>query len=1261
MGKKSRLKRERRMEGMTRDPDALLQMLHSLQAAGAHKRQPEKRFQEQIASTRDVLQRYNRIDAAIALSVSDLWPANTGSPVKHIFAWGVLLGLGASAAEAVSISNYEEFQNFASALYAVWPEFPMLEDFTPEADWGHTRVRLDTDFVPVFYGSSIERIPDFIEAFRITHAANPAALAHMDLVVAMQARIIESIPDLQAMPVPEIEARQIEIPPEEFWQACSSALVRIGNDVDQWRRNAGNALDVAGTYKAPLAWNTFGDAVMTGTALPFLALREAGDWIPVSIRSAPGVVIDHWATQQPAKVGAATHRKLALFVAERCRQTILGPLIPVVGEVAYEGLPISCIAVSDSGAYLICASDRASSKRVSLEAKNIYSKIKNGLPLTFRFPSGQELRVSGQAPEGLGGDDLRILIVIVQSSTAMSSIEAPDRPTRMMALADFITIFDGLEDLEELERFWKFLDGQEGLFGRSLAGYADMFGSFKDTHEVLVDGAMKPSMIMLDPHWGTSWRFRVLEAFWKHAPHVFPDNSSGWQVSDGTEGVVHLKSRHHKSLAYSTVVRNCTVQTQIIISTGLKVEDAKLVNMFAQLLADSFYQCRELISDAPLFETSHILFRCEPDSASTIEPDKVPRSLADFSSVVTSASANNKHRIEVLLRIDVCAILAGLNAATDGAFEVRCLLETLTACHASLGIVLPAGLTERLQSKSPGLARFHMRVENRYVDVPDYVDPVIPSPTDYKLARKHLAIAMKELNLSPGRYELAEAKARIDPASARFRSHIESRLATFDQTQLVRAFIEQHDALLVAERLKIQRARQSLSHTVEYDRLEAVEDARKELGSTARHYRYLLEKMVSSPSTGSEVVNDGALRELVGLVDWYMVLTDASNYLHNGIDVSGVDIDDSFVPEVFYSSNSGEENERFAREAAKSRLGIDVNKQDVVEGESAELLSSQKIREAFLADLGFELQHLLSSLAVLSQPQKWGFVQELSLSYCAEPSFLAQVLSEIVDGLGITEATKVVEFLTLSGNSIRRLPGREVDENDVPYWEHNKRLHRYAIRPLVVEGTALRWGAEQVSRSMNIWASSVRDGYLPADFDWPNVGPVIREVKEGIEKRLEVRTEQIFQRHTPYVARGVDFFKRFRQEGFEDVGDFDVLAYWPDSNILVTVECKYNQLPRTMKDSRRLRDRIFGKAESDRAGQFSRILRRRQFTEKNREKMLNLLKWPAPTEDKQRDIELYVSRELSYWLVHTPYSVPTKFVQVSVLDSWIKSLLISPL
>jgi hypothetical protein len=310
-----------------------------------------------------------------------------------------------------------------------------------------------------------------------------------------------------------------------------------------------------------------------------------------------------------------------------------------------------------------------------------------------------------------------------------------------------------------------------------------------------------------------------------------------------------------------------------------------------------------------------------------------------------------------------------------------------------------------------------------------------------------------------------------------------------------------------------------------------------------------------------------------------------------------------------------------------------------VEGESEELLSSEKLRNAFITDLGFDLQSMLTALAVLSQAHRHGFGNELSLSYSASPSLVTQGIADSIDGLDISEAKKIVSFLTLSESGIRRLSGRDVDENDVPYWERNKRIHRYAIRPLVIDGTDLRWGAEAASRAMNIWAAAVRDGCLPADFSWPNIEPVVGTVKKGIEKRLELRTEEIFSRYTPFVKRGIDFFRKFRSEGFEDVGDFDVLAYWPADNLLVAVECKYNLPAFTMKDARRLRDKIFGKAESDRA-------------------VLELLEWPEPESKPTANMELYVCRDVFYWMIHPPYPVSTKFVQVDVLDAWIKNELI---
>jgi hypothetical protein len=76
---------------------------------------------------------------------------------------------------------------------------------------------------------------------------------------------------------------------------------------------------------------------------------------------------------------------------------------------------------------------------------------------------------------------------------------------------------------------------------------------------------------------------------------------------------------------------------------------------------------------------------------------------------------------------------------------------------------------------------------------------------------------------------------------------------------------------------------------------------------------------------------------------------------------------------------------------------------------------------------------------------------------------------------------------------------------------------------------------------MQIWLSTVLARTSAwRDFKWPSVVEEVRKVKESIESELERRTVEICERHTPYVGAGVDFFRRFKGEGFADVGDFDV-------------------------------------------------------------------------------------------------------------------------
>jgi hypothetical protein len=134
-------------------------------------------------------------------------------------------------------------------------------------------------------------------------------------------------------------------------------------------------------------------------------------------------------------------------------------------------------------------------------------------------------------------------------ATAFKSVQLPKTRARGLALPDFVTIFDALEDVAELERFWSFLDGSRGMLG-PVTGVADLFASFRDSNELLVDGAVTPDMISLDPHWGSNWRYRELVGFWTNAPPLFPDHSDTvWSVEPSADGVQRLIARGTPSLS----------------------------------------------------------------------------------------------------------------------------------------------------------------------------------------------------------------------------------------------------------------------------------------------------------------------------------------------------------------------------------------------------------------------------------------------------------------------------------------------------------------------------------------------------------------------------------------------------------------------------------------------------------------------------------------------------------------------------------------
>jgi hypothetical protein len=1235
VGKKSRLKRERR----------------AAKAVISFTPPKDQGFRDTCVAIRSLMARYRADDVFGSLCVSDLWLPNISSQVKHALAWVVALSLPASAFTGVTtIKSYLDFKCFIEWIYATLPSFPELEDYVPETDWGEVRYLSKGVPLRIFYGGAVERISDFITSFHLVHGTKAQALEDMHLALLVQDQLLAGVAKSAAGVADDVETGHVETPSEEFWCQCRKTILALSKRPDFAGASPRLVLKL-GAVPLPDRMFDFADAIMTGSALPGFLVEIGDRRYPLALRNASAAVVQHWAEQSSACSPAA----IADFISARMRHVIKGPL-QVVTRTGRSPFLYSAAILAAAKPYLVIALQETELAQLPEIEADLKRALRTGDWALRRVGEHGATQIRGKG--GLPGtiEQLVILAVLFRVTTVPGFLKLPKTKARFLPLADFVTIFDSIEDIDELDQYWAFIDSNAGAIG-AFSGPADRFAAFRDSHALLADGAVVPTMIALDPHWGSTWRHRMLTKYWDNAPPLFPDApDTAWNVERDSDGIFTLEARRLPAMSRSTVIGTCVAHFVLVIDDqAFELNDGRILDLLLQCLADALNQRMTLVADLPLFAHRQIVTICQANMNTLVSQDDQDHSDEPLFSgwhVTDGASADS---IQVVVRANLQHVQARLANATDASFEVAAALAWIEGLSSVMGVFIGEAVLDAVRDTSTRRARFTTMLHTRTIDVPDHANPQVPGPEHYKLARRDLAIAFKDMGAEEGNYELAEAKALIDPARDRFRAIVHDRIAALSRPELVRFCIQQIDELATKYDRKYTQIEMSLTHEISYDRAVALAEANDHFVKDSRNYRYLLECCVSLPISGSDPVIDEAVVKLIASIDWLMVLYDASNVLHNGIDVAGLELDHFFVPRVFYASMSGSNESAFAQEAADFKLGVGLNPADEVRAIREDDPKWDRLNQAFHQDTGVSLRKFLGGLLVL---RRWPSAIEspdLRFGYSAPRDKVCDVLVDTVVDMTSVDADKVVALLILDPSRIRRLLGKSTVEGDVPLWEHNKRGDRYMIKPLIQdEGGNLAWGAATVERSARIWRQTLVNGYMPADFDWPNVKSVVRDIKQDLDKKLETTTATVLARATPHVKEGIDFKYRFPTERFDDVGDFDGLAYWPATNFWVSVECKYNQPAFCLKDARRLRDRIFGTPES--REQFAKIERRRTFLHDNLERIRLALGWPAPTAGLPARVhELYVSRDIYWWMRNPPYPVPTQFVRVDGLDSWLRS------
>lgn len=1266
MGKKTRKKNKNKHKRRTKTIDTIKSMLRERNRV---KVDNEADFKNRGTQLCQLFARYNAEDVVLALNVSDLWLPNISSQVKHHFAFGVLVSMDADQFTPLNrLDTYELFSSFISDAYDLFPSFFMLEDYVPESDWGEIRAALNDESLNIFYGGSVERISDFIEAFKLRYETQLAALNDMFIALKLQDHLISNVDRDVVGNVQEISPGHIEVPPEPFWLQCREALLTSGDVLATIISDISSTLVLElGSFKYPSTWSSFGDAVMSGISLPAVMLRINGKQLPLSLRNAASVVIDYWASNaeiNPATLEADLNRSVTDFLSLRLKHgSVIGGPLKLATRMNRLPYRFATVIQSEKKFYFVAILNSESLPSLSAMERDVYKLLASG----EEWSLWNEVNHNGVLFRNKDGsqpksDEISILAVLSHVSTTSPSLAMPEiTNAHIIGLPDFVTVFDSLEDANEFDKFWVYVDSNKSMMmGSMFSGPADLFGSFRDSYGLLVDGAITPNVIYLDPHWGSNWRYKDLKKFWMDAPLQFPDDTLAWKVESKSDGLQCLISKGTPTIAWCTTVGDCTVHFVLhVLEQGLDQLNGRMLGLFIHCIADAISQRRDLLEDLPLFSRKRIVVTCRANSNTLVTEmgdENTERNVSE--PLLSGWQLNNEANASFLsatVNINLARLQFSLDSATDASFEVDCVSDGVTGLSALIGQSLSSEQASRLLDTASRKPRFTLKMVSRNVDVPDHPTVEIPKPEQYKIARRDLAIILKNQGGEEGRYELTQAKAIIDPARDVFRAQIHTQISKFDQRALLLLCIEQHDALSVEHKQNIFRIKMSLEHEVSYDRSAAITESYEKFIHNARNYRYLLECCLSLQKTELDPISTSDVVQLIAHIDWLFVLYGASDTLHNDIDVAGLELDHLFIPHVFYSADREIREKEFSLEMANAKLGLEVTPEDEVSSTQESGDDWEDLDRSFLKYLGFTFTQLTQMFSILARWQTVSDEPELRFSYQASTSVIVEILKNTIEGLTNDVAILLIDFATLNPSQIRRLLGKSIDESDVPIWEHTKRGSRYTIRPLIpVDINNLAWGADAADRAASIWINSISNGYLPADFDWPQVKDAVRKIKASIEQQLEVRAFEVCSRATSFLQHGINFMHRFPKESFDDVGDFDVLAYWPETNQWLSIECKYNQPPFCLKDMRRLRDRIFG-SHSER-GQITKIERWHKFLSSHAEHLRVLLGWPEPKLGTTPQItDVYISRDIYWWMRNPPYEVTTHFVRIDALDSWLRN------
>lgn len=1239
----------------------------------------------------ELLRKFSFDDLAKNLFVLSMWLPNIASPIKIQYLYVTLESISNKLSTEDRIKSYADFKIFCESLFCILPSFTMMEDYIPEPDWGDVKYYFKKQFYRIFYGGDLSNPYDYYYAYEIIHEAfeqeyveliNRSPVSEMKLCLELQDHMLEKLNQERTESLSNIMPGDIKVPSEVFWKSACDYVKQY----DPKEYSCSDKLELytnefVGSVPSP-SIDSFIEKAYRGRNCRYLFIKKNERHYPVMPRRWITVIYDTWGillrdnyTDIVEKLNRMRPNiligiKLAKFISDRVDEDNVFPLAASVRpdtKTAHD-LIFTAVRAGDKIILIYVTPPIFNQDELSDHLEEIQAKLKESADLACQPPTRLGLAAKKKIVEfrSTKGEKALEPIIVIAIPSPLSDIECSIKvpeaiKAEIMTIDQIAGIYDEIENSNELSEFIDYVAAERKLARiPGLNSYLDMYGSFKDSHGVLVPGAIEPDRIMLDFSWGSNYRFKSLKEFWD----AFPEENiyghpRSWTINADrkTKTGCILSSRTFMGYVYCQKVGEASFFINAPVDR-MALEDGTINDSIMQSIFDAIDIYSHIIEKLSFTKSINKaqVFIC-PSSLALKEDELAHmRHLVQDDNLWAMDCTRIRSRdygIRVVYNKE--KIFDALKDTKDRSIQIRLLIDVLEQLNTLVPESHFKDIKNDLEKESGKIARFKTFSVDRVVAFPEGVGTVLPKQREYKLADKDIANIALELGIQPGTYSNEEGKKKLNSLRSKIVKTLNAIVIEYSLSDAMPVLLEKANALAHDSWRAKAEIKASREHEVDYKRGERSSEKEKEFLHWYKVYRYLIEKFVQLQPAGKVDLDKQHLKELLAFADRLIDLYVASDFIN--YELYPVDI---HISREYIVSTSDEHNDiasmekEYGEEQAKLNLGIIGNIDDSVDSIIPVSDYLDKLDYAFKKDFGFGLKNFVNVQQVLAL---WGIAKkEDNTHYCATVEEIASVCSRQITGYDVSETDNIVKFLILKPEEILTIKGDTQPAKDVPIWEHSKRLTRFDIRPLIKIGDQYCWGPHSIDRTSRIWVNISSMHKLPSDFDAPTVKAVLMKGHEDIRNCLVARIKEIALRYATSVQQ--DVYPHKYDKEVSDIGDYDILAYVKDKNILFNIESKIIDPPFSNKDSGRMQRKIFGEAKEDgvfKRGYLQRVEERAKYLETKGKDLITQLGWATPAKDP-KVISLFVTRIGFWWTKHPPIDTGVEFIEIRLLDEYMRNL-----